>query len=148
RHDLEIEFAEIWLFRQGDPARAAACCRELLARTPGDRDARDLLELALAAQKEWGPLAQHLIDAPGGDAEALIDAARGLLDGGGDPKKAATLAQSAVDQHPGDLHAIELLLELAALGAAKPVSLLEAKLAALGEDPRASGERAATVFSL
>src|SRR5262249_59121475 len=76
RHALEMEFAEIWLFRQGDPARAAACCREVLAREPGDRAARELLALALAAQKEWGPLAQHLIDPPGGEADALTDAAR------------------------------------------------------------------------
>jgi tetratricopeptide (TPR) repeat protein len=149
---LELEFAEIWLFRQGDPERAAACCRELLSRAPGDREGRELLALALAARKQWAELSRHLSDAPAEDAEALGDAARLVLDGGGEVTRAAALAGGVLERPEGretvatQLHAIELLLELAALGAADPAPLYERKLALIGDDARAAAERAATLY--
>jgi tetratricopeptide (TPR) repeat protein len=146
RRALELEFAEIWLFRQTSPEKAAACCRAVLSEKPDDREARELLALALAARKEWAELARHLIDAPAEDAEALLDGARVILDGAGDAKKAAKLAEQALEKGAGDLYALEVMLELCALGAMDPQPLLAKKLALMGEDPRAGAERAATMY--
>src|SRR5262245_40759110 len=148
RRALELEFAEIWLFRQTSPEKAVACCRAVLAERPDDKEARELLALALAARKEWDQLAKHLIDAPAEDAEALLDAARVVLDGAGDAKKAAKLAEQAFEKGATDLYAIEVMLELCALGVMEPQPLLEKKLVLLGEDPRAGAERAATLYRL
>src|SRR5262249_24829498 len=146
RRGLDVELAEIWLFRQGDPARAAACCRDLLAQEPGHRGARQLLALALAAQKQWDELCQHLADSPAEDADALLEGARLELDGAGGAKKAAKLAQAALEGESALLYTLELLLELSALGATQTEPLLEKKIAALGDEPRAAAERAAAQF--
>src|SRR5262249_27723251 len=148
RRGLDVELAEIWLFRQGDPARAAACCRDLLAQEPGHRGARQLLALALAAQKQWDELCQHLADSPAEDADALLEGARLELDGAGGAKKAAKLAQAALEGESALLYTLELLLELSALGATQTEPLLEKKIAALGDEPRAAAERAAAQFRL
>ncbi len=107
RAGMMVSVAESWLFRLGEPSRAAQAARlaSIGAGAPAPATALgEILRLALAAAQEWQELATLLgDDAASGDLEALAEAAHVLFDRVGDAS--ATAAMLARESSPESLEA-------------------------------------------
>jgi tetratricopeptide (TPR) repeat protein len=150
-HDVAVhrEFAEIWLYGNEDPARAATALEAALARDPADPETRELALVAFAAAGRWEPLIALARTLPTDDAAAQLEAAHLLGDRAGDREATLPALTQALALDGNDLYTIERLLELGAAGAAVDVEgLLRRRVALLSAEPRAQAERAASLFEL
>jgi tetratricopeptide (TPR) repeat protein/ADP-heptose:LPS heptosyltransferase len=100
--------------RAGEPARAEALCRQVLARAPGDPDALRLLGIALLeagrAAEAIAPLRAALGAAPA--SLATLDALSAALMAVNDPAAAAAVVRRALELDP-DLFVAHMRLGLA-----------------------------------
>ncbi len=166
RQALLRDAAEAWLYRLGDPRKAAAAAGKVVD-AGGDAelvaDARHLLHLAWAAGDDWAPLTAAAVQVVSGAAitapDDLATAAALTLDRRADAAAALELvlgalarSDKAIERARGTsaaihwLRVVDLALDAAAqLGdGPRRIELLERRAAILDGDPAAAREAAAS----
>ncbi len=134
RRDLVLEAADLCLKRLRDRDRALRLLRALRERSPGDPSVLDALEEALRQRRDWGALADLLLE------RALRHGVDDPHQGARQAVEAALLRRERLDDRAGALAAFKVALEIS-----PGLSLAHRGVARLMEE---SGDRAGLVLHL